>query len=405
MADSQVKEVELDSLHEAFQQFSQETARLEKAYRSLQIQFGQVNHQLEETNRALASKVLELDETTHYLNNLLSNLIQGIVFIDTDGIVTTYNPACQRILGVSPDTVLFKKFWDAFDDEEFGISIRHLLTHAEAPETVFVEINQRDIEVSVSRVRALQDQDQTEMGVLLLLRDVTEVRRLQKIASRNDRMAELGQMAASLAHEIRNPLGGIKGFGALLKRDLKDDPKMFQMADYIVNGAESLDNLVTNVLNYARPCHVELEMSDLVSTCRSVLDSVACDASLKKHHTFCFKTSIDQLTLPLDREMFKRALLNLIVNGVQASPDGGQVSVSLLSNETDATVSVQDEGKGIEKENLEHIFSPFFTTKPDGNGFGLSEVHKVVQAHGGSIEASSDPGIGTCITIKLRLRT
>ena len=241
-------------------------------------------------------------------------------------------------------------------------------------------------------------------GLILLMRDITELRRLQTIASRDDRMKELGAMAASVAHEIRNPLGGIKGFASLLCRDLEEKPEMQQMAEYIVEGATTLDRLVTDVLNYSRPLQMHIEVVDIVDNIRGIIDFVRADQSLGENVSIDFVASKESLSVPIDQQMFKAAMLNLIVNGAQAMKEGGVLRLSCSEDKRYTTITVTDTGVGISAENLEKIFSPFFTTKTEGNGFGLSEVHKIIQAHGGDIDVTSEMGQGTTFTIKLPLK-
>ena len=238
-----------------------------------------------------------------------------------------------------------------------------------------------------------------------MIRDITEIRHLQQIASRQDRLQELGEMAASVAHEIRNPLGGIEGFASLLKRDLKDSPKMQEMAQYIVEGSQTLNKLVTNILNYSRPISIQLEPTLLSTLINSTLSLIQADKNYKENIIFNFTSPDNEKKISLDPQLFKLALINLLINATQAMPDGGKISITLLEKKGQAILEVSDSGEGIPPKNLEKIFSPFFTTKETGNGFGLSEVYKLVQAHGGLIEAKSQLKIGTTFTIKLPLTT
>ena len=128
------------------------------------------------------------------------------------------------------------------------------------------------------------------------------------------------------------------------------------------------------------------------------------DASLAKGINIVVQSDLDEFYLPIDVQLFQAALLNLIVNAVQAMPKGGTINLALLVVETEAIIRVTDTGTGIAPEYLEKIFSPFFTTKPEGNGFGLPEVNKVIQAHGGTVEVYSQPGHGATFTIKIPIK-
>jgi len=401
VADSETAEGKVEALTQAFELFSRETARLEGAYKALKKKFATVDIELERSNRALNDKVAELDIITTYLHSILNNMSQGILFVALTGDVTTFNQAAERMLETSGDCVLLSQYWDHFADDFFNFSMREALAMGQAPETAFVTLGLRELEVSTTFV--LQGEESMQ-GLILLLRDITEIRRLQVIASRNDRMKELGEMAASVAHEIRNPLGGIKGFASLLCRDLEGRPELQQMAQYIVEGATTLDRLVTDVLNYSRPVQMQLEITDINHQLRMICDFVRADGNLGEGIVLDVITSSTPLKVPLDLQMFKSAILNLLVNGAQAMPGGGTITMAVQEGEGKVCVTVSDSGEGIPSENLEKIFSPFFTTKSEGNGFGLSEVHKIIQAHGGTIDVASKQGQGTIFTIKIPLK-
>lgn len=401
MSACRTPEEKIATLLEAFELFSKETSRLEGAYRSLQQQFRSVNVELEETNRALNAKVLELDVTTNYLQSILQNMSQGILFVGTTGTITTYNPAAERMLHHPVDSVLWLPYQDTFSDTFFGFSMKDALATSTVPATTYVTTESgRELAVAAT---ASSHADASAQGLILLIRDITELRHLQTIASRSDRMKELGEMAASVAHEIRNPLGGIKGFASLLVRDLADREELKQMAEYIVEGTITLDRLVTDVLNYSRPVQMQLETTDVGEVLEGVCAFAEADRSLGdavKLELSC----TDTVEVALDQHMFRSAILNLLVNGAQAMPDGGTITISLRKEARQAVVTVSDTGIGIAADNLEDVFSPFFTTKPEGNGFGLSEVHKVVQAHAGTIDVTSEVGTGTTFTIALPLK-
>jgi signal transduction histidine kinase len=240
--------------------------------------------------------------------------------------------------------------------------------------------------------------------VLILFKDITEIRRLQRFASRSDRMKELGEMAAQLAHQIRNPLGGIKGFASLLKRDLASHPPMQQMAQAIIEGTDSLNAIVTQVLDYARPLQPHFEKINLLNLIEDIQKYVEAQEVQQRHNIkFFMHTALTQAWITADSQLLRLALMNLITNAIQAMPQGGNLTLSIQKKRHHFILTVSDTGVGISKENMNKIFSPFFTTKPQGNGFGLAEVFKVIQEHDGSIKVSSLEGKGTSFTIKLPL--
>lgn len=404
-----------EALLHAFTLFSKETKQLQNAYKALRSEFEKTNLALEQSNTTLQQKIVELDMITYYLDMILSNIAQGLLFIDLRGIVTTYNPAAESLLRIDADQVLFQPFWKHFADDFFGFSLKEALQTLRFPAISALSLDQTsgkslDLEIHVSSVRkqdispntpaqALSEVDIS--GLIILIRDVSEVRQLQLLATRQNRMQELGEMAAMVAHEIRNPLGGIKGFAALLERDLADNPPLKEMATYIVHGTDTINQLVTRVLQYARPVRLQLHPTDLVGLIKDLEKHVQADPALQHHCEIVTVFSEESLIVSIDPLLIKSALLNLLVNAAQATPANGKITITAMRNQEQAVIAVTDTGQGIPKENLEKIFSPFFTTKAEGSGFGLAEVHKNVQAHGGSIAVASQPGMGATFTIFL----
>ena len=408
----------IEALSRAFKLFSEETQRLEAAHAQLKQDFEAVNLELEQANRRLSQKVRELDTTSSYLRNILSNMSQGLLFINKAGIVTTYNKRAEAILKRPAVETLFQPFTDCFPDAVFGFSITEALEKKNAPPFSVATSDAtsgdpRDLEVDTRYMDKKEGiavpshldptLDYTE-GLIILVRDVTEMRRLKLLAERNERLKELGEMAAMVAHEIRNPLGGIKGFASLLRRDLEKQPELQQMASYIIDGTDTLNRLVTNVLNYARPVKTTFTPIDLKKLLEEVRERVIIDEKLGKSAAVTIRSNKTSCIVAVDAQLIQGALLNLIVNAIEAMPNGGTVALTLEQPDHEAIITVSDTGIGIAAEHLHRIFSPFFTTKPHGNGFGLSEVYKVVQAHAGTIEVSSTEGKGTTFTIKLPLK-
>lgn len=408
-------EDKMEALIKAFELFNQETQRLESAYKSLKGQFHSVNFELEESNRQLTLKIAELDVVTYYLDSILSNISQGILFIDLIGNITTYNTAAQHILEVDRLEVLFEPFWHSFSDTHFGFSMSRALKSKRAPSTLFTSITlpsglAREIEVDTTFV--LQKKQEVSFahlsptlevmkGLIILIRDVTDLRRLQAVANRNDRLKELGEMAAMVAHEIRNPLGGIQGFASLLQRDLADRPEQQKMAQYIVEGTDVLNRLVNNILSYTRPLEIHTEYVDILPMIRSLHTHLSVDRALTREHEITVDTTMSEARVSVDIAQLRAALLNLLLNAIQAMPHGGKIVIKIGKEKHSLVIAVIDTGEGIAPAHLEKIFSPFFTTKPQGNGLGLSEVYKITQVHGGTIDVASELGVGSIFTIRM----
>jgi signal transduction histidine kinase len=177
------------------------------------------------------------------------------------------------------------------------------------------------------------------------------------------------------------------------------------MATYIVEGTNNLNRLVSQVLHYARPLDLHLENTDVTALLQELKQHVLADERIDpKKFEITLKTP-SQLIILIDPQQIKSALLNLLINALDAMPNGGSLILSADAHEDEVIIQITDSGMGIPKENLEKIFSPFFTTKAAGNGLGLAEVYKVIQAHAGTIECQSAVEQGTTFTVRLPLKS
>lgn len=399
---SKTTEESMKHLAKAFALFSQETNRLENAYDRLHERFNQVNNQLEKSDLELRKKITDLNSITSYLNNILKNISQGILYIDLDGIVTTYNNAAIEILELEEKQVLFKSYFDNFKDDFFGFSMKNALEFGLCQKITYINSatlrEKKSIEVCTSFV---YDCPKSYQGIIILLKDVTKIQKLKILANRNDRLKELGQMAASVAHEIKNPLGGIRGYASLLYKDLEGFKHLQDMTSYIIEGTKALERIVNNVLEYARPINLESVSLDLCLVIKELIKSIKIDPSFSDKVKIQLHLPENSFFIPADKELIKSALLNLILNAYQAMEDTGILTISLIKNSTSCLISITDTGQGIDEKDLENIFSPFFTTKQNGNGLGLSQTNKIIQAHFGHIEVRSQLHQGTTFTISL----
>lgn len=406
------------SSEQALKQFSLETARVEWIYQNLEAHFTHIQQNMKDLHIRIGGKLAELNFVTKYLETILNHISQGIIFIDIHGIVTTYNAAAQKILAISENDLLLHPFENFFSDDFFGFSLKEAFRSQLCPKISFLAWTRPDgkkfeLEIEASFLALNADKTSFDyreapvssiQGLLLLIRNLTELRQLQLMVNRHDLLKELGEMAAQLAHEIRNPLGGIKGFATLLHQDLQDKPDLQLMAGHIIEGTDNLNRLVSAILHYTRTFQLQLEVVDLVLFCEELKLFMQADLSWNPQIDLQIQPLKTPLLVPVDRQLFRSALLNLLVNATQAMSEGGKLTVSLDKTEDEAIIQVIDTGKGIEKEHLNKLFSPFFTTKETGTGLGLAEVQKVVQAHGGWIGVQSELGQGSCFTIKLPLK-
>ncbi len=209
---------------------------------------------------------------------------------------------------------------------------------------------------------------------------------------RRERLVALGELAAGVAHEIRNPLGGIRLFASLLARDLTDQPDSLRVVNKIIQGVTSLESIVTGILDFARPPEPQPGRVELGELVNEVIE-LAAERIERTQVRVIAAEDLAGVMLVTDGRLLQRALLNLVLNAVEAVGRGdgrGEVRIALAEiGERDLVVSIRDNGPGIAPELLDRIFNPFFTTKDTGTGLGLAIVHQIVELLGGSVRASN----------------
>ena len=246
-----------------------------------------------------------------------------------------------------------------------------------------------------------QSHDQLTQTVQTLSEELSEKNQLLE---RRNRLAALGEMAAGLAHEIRNPLGGIQLYASLLEKDLWDRPESRQVVSKIAAGVKRLEALVSQVLQFSREIHVNMREMELAETIAQTIE--LCEAQAQAKEIRIDVAGPAPMHVIGDPMLLGQTIMNLVLNAIEAMPEPGTVSIKFGSppGESDAKqfhLIVRDTGPGIPSNVLDRIFNPFFTTKDTGTGLGLSIVHRVVEAHGGTIHASNAEGGGAKFEVRI----
>jgi len=399
---------DIQSLTEAFGVFNEKTRNLQNSYSSLKKQVEQVNEELKLKNEALKRKIEELDMTRDYLNNIVESMSSGLIAVNMRERITTFNKAAERITGYSRRELLGKRYSTAFPEAIGEQSILGRMIerpNSRVLEELTLSTKKGDsipIGASLSPVR---DAENRLMGAIQMFNDLTEIKLLEEQVRRADRLAALGEMAASVAHEIRNPLGGIEGFASLLERDLAGDESKRAMARNIVDGAKILNRIVSSLLDFTRP----LSLIAAETKVEEVIEE-ALTLAVQKPGQMTDKLVVEKRfhadgVLRIDRQLMLQVFMNLILNAVQAMDGEGVLSLETQRVNGAFHIHIGDTGCGIPNEVRERLFMPFVTTKREGNGLGLSMVMKIVSAHNGTIKYESKCGEGTVFNITLPATT
>ncbi len=386
-------------------ELSQAISQLRTACKKLQDSVRGINTELEETNTRLVSAVRAHSEVASYLTNILSSIPSGVIVVDREGRIVLFNKAAENITGYRATEVTGRHYSEVFDVNA-GDRSTPLFTlvsgySVEAEEKRIKTISGELIPVSFSTSLILDENSEIK-GAVEVITDLRRLKLLEEEISRVKTLATIGEMAAVVAHEVRNPLGGIKGFASLLRRDLIDCPDRLALLDRIIEGIQTLERIVSDLLDASRPLRLELKQVDLANEIRNLVEIFRM-ATVGEGKSVIFETEFaeEPFYCRVDVERLKQAIMNLLRNAVDAVGDKGNIRIALSSkDQVSATgtkdghskrlreyisIEVADDGPGISEELLEKIFSPFFTTKEGGNGLGLSQVKKVAAMHGGEV--------------------
>jgi len=397
------KKQELEFLKSAFQTFNETTRHLQESYDKLQERLNALDLELEAKNLELEKNLQEKERVKNYLNNILESLTTGVIVVDENTRITTFNKTAGIILGMTAGQCLNQPLADT------GIQPLAELVQSSGGQTRMEdhEITTRDqrqvhIRLSASPV---QDPAGHRMGTVLILQDITQLKRLEEEAQRNQRLRAMGEMAAGIAHEIRNPLGGIELFASMLKKDLAQDPEKRPLTEHIISGVKNMDRIISSLLLFAKSPEPSRQQCNLNHLLKDIVNASAdfqCPDNVKIHHDL----AVGEAVAAGDEELLRQVFLNFIRNAVQAMPDGGSLRLTTQTGNTadsrsHITVTVADTGVGIAAQDQKNIFNPFFSTKDKGTGLGLAIAHNIIKAHQGTIDVESETGQGTKFIIKI----
>jgi len=354
-----------------------------------------------------------LESMRIYYEDLLGSLQDAIVVVDSGGRIRSVNQAAEELIGLSAHPLNDRPFEQAFPhDRPLQELVRKTLDSGRTRTDFDARLTRLDgSQVVVSAVGSLiRDARGEARGVVLALRDQTRIRDLEERLSRSDRLAALGTVAAGVAHEIRNPLAGLRGAAQLLEGESDFPPAFKEYTSVIIKEVDRLAGIVEILLSFASPRAPVLRPCNL----HQILDSVLFleQAPLRDRGVSVQRVYDPQLPEILaDPAEIRQLFLNLIRNGVEAMPGGGELTLRTRYERSSqrcgglsvAVAEIIDQGAGFDPEIERHLFTPFFTTKEGGTGLGLAICLRIVEDHGGVMEAASQPGKGSSFRVMLPL--
>lgn len=346
-----------------------------------------------------------ITEEYELLDAVLDSLSTGVIVCDFFHVIVQFNKAAVRILPFEHHDILEKPAWECVKNKEIAAFVRNAI---EGEETVISrefgidEANQtRFLSVSVMPLV----RKKSVRGTIITLEDITDKKNDEMRNRRLENLASLTNLAATVAHEIKNPLGSISIYVQLLrkalgKNGLSDDPSMKKSLDVVEEEIERLNKIVVDFLFAVRPLRFDFAPVDMNALIRSLADFFSEEANAAGV-TITLDLSEGLLPVWGDDRFLRQMFINLVKNSLSAVMSGGIIRIRTRHEEDTLIITVEDNGTGIPEDQLQKVFEPYFTTKIDGTGLGLAMTYKVVKEHGGDIRVQSELGLGTCFTITL----
>jgi PAS domain S-box-containing protein len=378
----------------------------------------QVRNHAADLEVAVAERTCELEEAHDFLNTILYSSTQhAIIAVDTGGLVMLFNRGAELMFGYDASEAMSTNacellLGNAVDGEKplEGWTER---AQAEGRHQEEVELRRADDQRFIASITLtpIRHRDGTLIGSLCIVKDLTEERRnvecLRQMSARlarHDKIAALGRMAAQLAHELKNPLAGLRLYSLHLKSKIAGQIPHAEetLVDKIIDGIEQLSTVAEEVLSFARPISLTLQPVDInrIVTASLALVEPQLEA---KNISVALNLNASDAPVTVDEAAMRSTLINLMLNSIQSMNKGGELNISTASDQG-IEVEIADTGCGMTEEQTKHIFEPFYTTKSQGLGLGLFFVATVIEQHGGSVEVRSTSEKGTKIAIKLPMQ-
>jgi len=350
-------------LENAFHEFSKASDSIITHYNILENQIRELKSELEEKNRAL-------ERASEYLYTILDSLPVGVAVVEGKSVLFVNKQAeelvSQGVIGNLNNGV---------------------------PKTGEIKIGSGHYRWKKEKLP-----NGFEGKEVIAIEDVTEVEKVKERNERDERLMAMGEMAARIAHEIKNPLGSMELFlSMLLSSKLRKTEK--QYVDYILYGVKTIDRIINNILSYTRPKTLSLKKEELFAIVKDTLDFMSISITVREIR-IDFNTSCLGYAC-FDPDLMKLVVMNLISNAVEAVDRNGRIKVDIKENDRYSVLIVSDSGVGMSEEVRRNIFNPFFTTKDKGVGLGLFIVYNIVKAHGGYVEVESTQNCGSSFLIYL----
>jgi two-component system sensor histidine kinase PilS (NtrC family) len=366
---------------------------------------GSLAERLRSADARLAVASHQMADLRAYNEYVIDSLLSGLVTTDVEGRVLTFNKAAAAITGVPIGQAAGQNVSEVL---QLPPTVRAQLTTLAQTRSLRVDLEYRnghgrllDIGLMVTMIGFPGERN----GLLFTFQDVTELRRLERSARLQQRLAAVGEMAAGIAHEIRNPLASMSGSIQVLRQELPLTDDQAQLMDIVLRESERLNDTIRSFLAYARPQKFAVARLDVGKVVADAALLLRNSSEARDTHTVDVQVPPSPVWYEADENQIRQIVWNIATNGLRAMPNGGRLALSVetdhATSQDEVVLSVQDEGRGIPPEELDGIFQPYRSTFERGTGLGLAIVHRIVSDYGGVIQVSSTVGVGTTVRVRL----
>jgi len=359
---------------------------------------------LQRADAQLQRASTELADMQAFSRHVVDSLASGLATARTSGPIMTFNRTAEAITGVAARDAVGRP---AADVLQLPDALAGLFGPAETRpqqtrvEYVYARADGRQIEIGLSAAPLMTPRGQT--GFILTFQDVTDPRKQEREARVQQRLAAVGEMAAGIAHEIRNPLASMSGSIQILRQELPLTDEQGQLMDIVIRESERLNDTIRNFLDYARPQRQAMRHLDVRTILTDTATLLQNSAERQEAHRIVVDVPRAEVLFQADEGQIRQIVWNLATNGLRAMPDGGQLTLAVTAPQDDGghvEISVADQGVGIAPEDLDGVFQPFRGGFSRGTGLGLSIVHRIVSDYGGEVGVTSARGAGTTVRVR-----
>jgi two-component system sensor histidine kinase AtoS len=350
---------------------------------------------------AINQMIRQLEENRTHKEHIFASVRDGIITLDVHGHVTEWNAAMEKLTGIPASEVLGQPYMNVYrhapDYESLLLQTLETGIEQKAVDTYFPHRDGRHVPVNSST--SLLRSGEAVIGAMVVVRDLTEKAVLEEQMRRADRLKAVGELAAGMAHEIRNPLTSIKAFAQIIEDSLPHDGENRSYAEIIVQEVDRINRIVERLLLFAKPSPLKHSLTSLGLVARETLFLVENEYRRKRLNVDVIER--EDVRVVVDPDLMRQVMLNLLLNAIAATPEDGRIEVSIQACGEEALVRVYNQGAPIPDELRERIFNPFFTTKEKGIGLGLSVSQSIVRYYEGRLTCeNADGGVAFNVIVK-----